>query len=62
MFALGGIYVEIFKDVSFRLTPVSDQDALNMMQETKSSKLLTGFRGGKASGPGERCPRHTVNR
>ena len=47
MFGLGGIYVEIFKDVSFRLTPVSEEDALNMMMEIKSAKLLTGFRGAK---------------
>ncbi len=47
MFGFGGIYVEIFKDVSFGLTPVSEEDALSMMQETKSAKLLTGFRGAK---------------
>jgi acetate---CoA ligase (ADP-forming) subunit beta len=45
MFGLGGIYVELFKDVAFRLAPVSKSEALSMMGEIKSSKLLTGFRG-----------------
>ncbi|HZW58622.1 MAG TPA: acetate--CoA ligase family protein [Nitrososphaerales archaeon] len=47
MFGLGGIYVEIFKDVSFRIAPVSEEDAQSMMKEIKSSQLLTGFRGSK---------------
>jgi acetate---CoA ligase (ADP-forming) subunit beta len=47
MFGLGGIYVELFKDVSFRLAPISKAEAIKMMAETKSSKLLTGFRGSK---------------
>ena len=47
MFGLGGIYVEIFKDVSFRIAPVSEEDALGMMKEIKSAQLLAGFRGSK---------------
>jgi acetate---CoA ligase (ADP-forming) subunit beta len=47
MFGLGGIYVELFKDVSFRLSPLSQEEALSMMKEIKSSALLSGFRGSK---------------
>lgn len=47
MFGLGGIYVELFKDVAFRLAPISEQESLEMMKDTKAYKLLTGFRGSK---------------
>jgi acetate---CoA ligase (ADP-forming) subunit beta len=47
MFGLGGIYVELFRDVAFRLAPLTETEALAMMRETKSSKLLAGFRGSK---------------
>ena len=45
MFGLGGIYVELFKDVAFRVAPVSAQEALQMVHETSAGRLLTGFRG-----------------
>lgn len=45
MFGLGGVYVELFKDVAFRIAPLSDDEALQMIQETHAGKLLTGFRG-----------------
>jgi succinyl-CoA synthetase beta subunit len=45
MFGLGGIYVELFKDVSFRLAPLSKSEAVSMTSEIKSAKLLDGFRG-----------------
>jgi hypothetical protein len=45
MFGLGGIYVEIMKDVSFRIAPVSDQGAKEMIESLRSYPLLTGFRG-----------------
>ncbi len=45
MFGLGGIFVEVLKDVSFRALPMSEADALEMVEEIKSSKILEGVRG-----------------
>jgi acetyl coenzyme A synthetase (ADP forming)-like protein len=45
MFGLGGIYVEVMKDVAFRVTPISDVQADEMIKSLKSYPLLTGFRG-----------------
>lgn len=47
MFGLGGIYVEVLKDVSFRLVPLSKEEAFEMIEEIKSKKLLEGIRGEK---------------
>jgi acetate---CoA ligase (ADP-forming) subunit beta len=47
MFGLGGIFVEVFKDVSFRIAPLEKQDALDMMNEIKGSAILKGSRGEK---------------
>lgn len=47
MFGLGGVYVEVFKDVSFRLLPVTDIEAENMINSIKSYKILQGVRGKK---------------
>jgi len=44
MFGMGGIYTEIYRDVSFRLIPLDDYDADDMMKEIKSAKVLEGFR------------------
>jgi len=44
LFGLGGIYVELLKDVSFRLHPLTDVDAAEMIRETRSHKLLEGYR------------------
>ena len=47
MFGLGGIYVEVFKDVSFRIVPVSRSEAVEMIDEIKGKSLLEGVRGEK---------------
>lgn len=49
MFGLGGIYVEVMKDVSFRLIPFTQDDAENIIREVRSSSLLYGQRGEKPS-------------
>jgi acyl-CoA synthetase (NDP forming) len=48
MFGLGGVYVEVFKDVSFRLAPLDCEEALRQIKETKAYKLLSGVRGQRA--------------
>jgi len=45
MFGLGGIFVEVLKDVSFRALPMSRADAHEMVSEIQSSKILDGVRG-----------------
>jgi len=45
MFGLGGIYVEVMKDVAFKVHPLTDFDAKEMIQSIKGYPLLTGFRG-----------------
>lgn len=45
MFGLGGLYVEIFKDVSFRVAPIDAKIAGSMIREIKSFKILDGIRG-----------------
>ncbi|MCL4558085.1 MAG: acetate--CoA ligase family protein [Deltaproteobacteria bacterium] len=47
MFGLGGIYVEVLRDVSFRVAPVSEAEAHEMIQEIRSYPLLLGVRGAK---------------
>ena len=47
MFGLGGIFVEILNDVAFRVAPISKREALKMIREIKSFKILKGFRGEK---------------
>jgi acyl-CoA synthetase (NDP forming) len=44
-FGLGGIHVEILKDVSFRVTPITDRDASDMVRSIKGYRLLEGYRG-----------------
>ena len=45
LFGLGGIYVEILKDVIFRLAPISESEARNMIESIKTIGLLKGARG-----------------
>lgn len=45
MFGLGGVMVEVMKDVSFRLVPLTPADAAEMIRETRGYALLKGFRG-----------------
>lgn len=49
MFGMGGIYVEVLKDVIFRLAPITDTEADEMISSIKTSKLLQGVRGEKPS-------------
>ena len=45
MVGIGGIYTEVFKDVSFRVLPITKEDARSMIDDLKGSKILKGFRG-----------------
>lgn len=45
MFGLGGVWVEVLKDVSFRIVPLLPRDAHEMIQEIKGRPLLEGYRG-----------------
>lgn len=49
MFGSGGTLIELYKDVSFRLTPMTKEDVEEMINETKASKLIEGIRGEKPS-------------
>jgi acyl-CoA synthetase (NDP forming) len=44
MFGLGGVYTEVVKDVAFRFAPIDRDEAMQMMQEVKAYKVLTGYR------------------
>ena len=45
MFGLGGVWVEVLKDVSFRIVPLTRRDAAEMIREIKGYPLLQGYRG-----------------
>jgi len=47
MFGLGGVFVEVLKDVSFRIIPINRKDAKEMVEEIKGYPLLQGYRGKK---------------
>jgi len=48
MCGIGGIFTELYKDVSFRIVPIDRYDAEQMIEEIKGKKLLEGFRNFKA--------------
>ncbi len=45
MFGLGGIFVEVMKDVTFHLAPITEQEAVQMLKSTRSYQMLKGRRG-----------------
>jgi acetyltransferase len=45
MFGFGGIFVEVFQDVAFRLAPIGRNEARRMIRDIKGYKMFTGFRG-----------------
>jgi acyl-CoA synthetase (NDP forming) len=45
MFGLGGVWVEVLKDVSFKIVPLTKRDAAKAVREIRASRLLDGFRG-----------------
>ena len=47
MFGLGGIFVEVLKDISFRILPIEERDAEEMISEIKGYQTLKGIRGEK---------------
>lgn len=47
MFGLGGVFIEVMKDVTFRIAPLTDVDAMEMIKSVKAYKLLEGARGTK---------------
>jgi len=49
MCGIGGIFTELYRDVSFRVVPIDDYDAHQMIEELAGKKLLEGFRGMKAN-------------
>lgn len=53
MFGLGGVFIEVLKDVNFRIAPLTDIDASEMIKSVKSYKLLEGARGTKPAQIGQ---------
>lgn len=53
MFGLGGVMVEILKDVAFRVVPINERDARQMIDEIKGKPLLDGYRGSEPADIGK---------
>jgi acetyltransferase len=49
MFGLGGVAVEVWRDVSFRICPLTDKDAAQMIREVHGFRMLDGYRGARKS-------------
>jgi acyl-CoA synthetase (NDP forming) len=47
MFGLGGVLVEVLEDVAFRILPLTEKDAAEMIAEIRGARVLRGVRGGK---------------
>ena len=45
MFGLGGIFIEVLKDISFAISPITKKEALDMVKEIKGYEILNGYRG-----------------
>lgn len=53
MFGVGGIFVEVYKDVAFRLIPISETDAKDMLNDLRGKELMSGIRGMPKGDPDE---------
>ena len=51
LFGMGGVFVEVFKDVAMRIAPISKKEIKGMIEEVKAFNILKGFRGEKGIGP-----------
>lgn len=49
VFGMGGVYTELFKDIVFRIHPLTDVDAQEMVRSVRAYQLLGGWRGSKPS-------------
>jgi acetyl-CoA synthetase (ADP-forming) len=46
-FGFGGVFVEVFEDISFRVIPITKEEAMEMIKEIRAFKILKGYRGKK---------------
>jgi acetyltransferase len=49
LFGMGGVFVELYRDVALRACPITAHDAREMLQEVQGARLLEGFRGQPAA-------------